>query len=278
MGIFHLSCPASGLGIVVEDVQLVLVASAGKKFVPVAPPIGGTYDSFGCIVEPNADATSRDLIQAARDLKEKKQLGVEGTGNLEGDPAMDDLVAFFNDVRQGQVDETWVRAMDRRLGYVLVLDDIFDAAVKATRRLDPARAETLANGSWDALLDAAFGSDALARALAVESPEARRTLVEFVLFRTWFDAGSASWTPEANGNQYFPDDLRDMVQAARERLSAWPELLSAVELYEAAIDDDDDDDEHADDDDDDDDDEDDDDDDEEEADDDEEEADDDGDD
>jgi len=245
MGMFHLVCPASGLGIVTEDVVLVFVAWEGKAFAPIAPPLRGTYDSYGSIEVIRVEETARRVLAGFAELKKKRQLGVSNkTNNLEGDPSVKNVKALVDDVRQGQVDETWVLAMGKNLGFVIVLASIYDAGIGAARSsADGERlAARLATADFGELLKASLGAPELARALVADTKQTRGALVSLALFRSWFDA-RGSWKPDPIGQQFFADELRRRVKQAKKKLAAWPGIVKAVTAYEAGIEADDEDDE-----------------------------------
>lgn len=68
---------------------------------------------------------------------------VEGETSSDVAIAAGGLDAFLSDVRQGQVDRTWVKAMGRDLGFVLFLAPIFDAVASETRAGVKARSATI---------------------------------------------------------------------------------------------------------------------------------------
>src|SRR4051812_10967916 len=76
MGLFHLLCPASRLGIVREHVTLVLVAKDGDVFAPIAPPIRGRYDTYGSIERIDFGATTQRTLEGFTNLFEKQELHI----------------------------------------------------------------------------------------------------------------------------------------------------------------------------------------------------------
>jgi hypothetical protein len=248
MGILHLVCPASNLGITTEDVVCFLVAHDGKRFAPIAPGISGTYDSYGGIEDVDADAVSKRVLAGFKELKKEGNLGVEAKGetNLDGDPSLKNIEALLADIRQGQVDETWVRAVDRRVGFILVLDGIHEAAIAAVRATAEGKAleKTLKGASFDALVQATLDAGgakgkagALPRMLVEDDEKTRAALVRLGLFRNWFDE-HAAWKPEPLGEQYSSTELRVMVKKAIKDLAEWPPLVKAVRAYESELEDD----------------------------------------
>lgn len=234
MGIFHLVCPASGLGIVIEDVVLVLVAEEHGQFAPIAPPIPGNYNSYGSIDYEGDEAADRRILQGFSGLKEQGHLTIEAEDldNLSGPPSVDDIQALIDDLRQGQVDTTWVRALGQRVGFVLVLESIYNAAVATARASAEGKQleARLAALPFDDLVAASLHPGPLAAALVEDTKATRAALIELALFRSWFDK-HGKWTPKPIGDQYSGTDLRRRASAARKQLAPWPRLVAAVDDY-----------------------------------------------
>lgn len=215
MGIFHLRCPASGLGIVSEECVLLLVARVEKgRFSPVAPPVRGRYDSYGRLAGIGSGPAPRAILAGAKALAKKSALAAEGGGRL---PSLKTSAAFLADVRQGQVDGTWITADGRRVGYVIVLASVFDAvAAESKGRV------TTAAILGDPLAARFFGEDGAG-------------LVQLAKFRAGFDALGGSWTPKPIGMQYSGTELRRHAKKALEKFEGRPKLIAAVRAYAESL-------------------------------------------
>jgi len=244
MGLFHLLCPASHLGIVIEDVALVLVAKDGEVFAPIAPPIRGQYDTSGSIERIDFGPTTRQTLAGFTDLHAKRELHLpySDPSNPFGDdlsPAS--LRGLLEHVRQGLIFEsvrgnaesTMVRVCGRNLGFVTFLGPIYDAAVSMVRESAAGEAlmDRLANMDFLALVEATLAAPVLSRALVNETSPTRDALVDLALFRSWFDA-RGSWSADYVSEQYSSRDLRRMVRDAKTDLARWPAMVEAVEAYE----------------------------------------------
>jgi len=223
MGHFNLTCAASGLSIVdTESVALVLVAGGA----PIAPPIWGDYDGYGSI-EPRS--TTTNIV--ARGIAE-----LVAKGALEPGPEYAEtptVRAFLEDVRQGMIlqgvgnDELLVRVADLPIGFVTVLDGIYEAAVEVVR----ATAEGAANEELedDDLLARALGTPAVSAAFTPRPfAEASLYITDLALFRHWFDP-RGTWTPRYEGAQPSETERARRVKRAREVLGLG--FAKAVDAY-----------------------------------------------
>lgn len=223
VGVSDLTCAASGLGIVGSvSVALVLVAEGA----PIAPPIWGDYDGYGSI-EPYS--TTTEIV--ARGVAELVARGALVPGPEYAETPT--VRAFLEDVRQGMIlqsvgnDALLVRVAGLPIGFVTVLDDIYDAAVKLVRATP--EGEDIEELEGDALVARALGVPAVSAAFAPQ-PLAGATLqlADLALFRHWFDP-RGTWHPRYSGDQLSPAELARRVTAAREALG--PAFAKAVDAY-----------------------------------------------
>ncbi len=246
MGLFHLLCPASRLGIVTEEVVLVLVAQGDEGFAPVAPPIRGDYDTYGSIEGIDFGPVTERILAGLNESWAKGDLLVPDPdpGNPFGaelSPA--GLRGLLEHVRQGGILESvrvegvtasaMVRMRGRSLGFVMILAPIYDAVVDMVAETAAGRAleERLDAATFGALVEASLGVPEVARTLVEETSDTRSSLFQLALFRSWFD-GRGSWSAVYVGDQYSKRDLRAMVRQAKAELARWPEIVKAVEAYE----------------------------------------------
>lgn len=214
MGLFHLKCVASGLGIVTENVALILVARDAGAWVPVAPPIRGAYDTYGSIDQ----ITMNEVVQRI----------VSGFMSLEVSAEEPTLRGCLEEIRQGVIlnsvgnETALVRAQGKPLGFVMVLSSMYDAVVTMGRAANEHVA--LEAMPFEALLP-----NALAAALTEDTRATRNALINLQLFRSWF---SGSWEPVAVGVQLSSRDLRGLAEKARVDFAKWPALVKAIEAYQ----------------------------------------------
>jgi len=247
MGIFHLRCQASGLGIVTENVALILVARDGKVFAPIAPPIRGQYDSYGSIEKIAFGPTTERILAGFVDLYEKQELLIpdfDPSNPFGDDLSPESLRGLLEYMRQGLIFEavrsegtaesTLVRARGLSLGFVMVLAPIYDAAVAMVKEsvAGEALAGSLAQQAFGALVEASLGAPALSRALVEDSSGTREALIDFALLRSWFDS-HGSWSADYVGAQYSRRELRGLIRTAKANLARWPQLVAAVDEYES---------------------------------------------
>lgn len=239
MGITHLKCAASGLGIVSEPIALVLVADDGGRWAPLAPPLFGHYDSYGSIELPTLTDGARATLEGFVALERRGALTFSAQGRESTSEISEaNLRALLEDVRQGMIlralgDESWVvRAGGKPLGFTVLLWSIFEAIVSVARKEMPTEErDELADAPLAELVAKALGAPDVAPALVSEAN--RDDLVDLVHARSWFDARRA-WTP-AEGAQFSNAELRAMANAAKKDLAAWPPLVRAIQRYEGRL-------------------------------------------
>lgn len=236
MGIHHLRCAVSGLGIVTEPVVLVFIAKHGEHFVPIAPPIAGDYDSYGSIELEHLHEVASQVLTGLLALRERGELVFAAADNPVGhELSVANLRAVIEEVRQGAIlasvgdPALLVRVGGMELGFVMVLDRIYDAVV-STARTDELE-EQLDEADFATLVTMALGAPAIASSLVADVPEIRTALEDLVMFRSWFDRARA-FTPGAVGSQFSGRELEQQVARAKVDLAAWPELVAAVEAYQ----------------------------------------------
>jgi hypothetical protein len=238
MGITHAVCNATSLGIRNEPVYVLLVAQAGDTFAPVALPIYGEYDSYGSIEKPGLTPTDLPILRGFVAMRASGELALPDPHELGDAISVENLRALLEDVRQGSIFEEvrpsdapplLVRARGLSLGFVFILEEVYDALVSiALKAAGDERVDALTDGGLSALVAAAFGASELAPRLIDDSHQVRNAHIDFVLFRERFGS-RCSWKPAAVGHQFTRAELRKRVAHAR---AAWPELAQVIDRYD----------------------------------------------
>lgn len=238
MGISHVVCNATGLGIRNEPVYVLLVAQAGDTFAPVALPVYGEYDAYGSIEKPALTPTDLPILRGFVAMHASGDLALP-EGHEFGDALSEEnLRALLEDLRQGSILEEvrprdapslLVRARGLSLGFTFILEAVYDELVSIARKAaGDERIDALTDGGLEALVAAAFGPSAIAPTLVDDSHQVRDALADFALFRERFGA-RCSWKPTAAGHQFTRAEIRERVVSA---LTAWPELARIIDRYE----------------------------------------------
>ena len=89
------------------------------------------------------------------------------------------------------------------------------------------------DGPFEALRSA-LGVPPLSSRFLADTPGVRDELVDFRLFRSWFDA-YRTWKPVSRGDQFSQSDVVTRARAARSALAQWPPLLAKLDRYEEEL-------------------------------------------
>ncbi len=215
---FDVKCGLSGVSLMAQEVQLILLRKSGETFVPVAPPVSGFYDRVGGAGAPEgpfeealeaalAEEVRSQRIAAKPDEEIFSQVALGGV-TFEGDP----------------------------LATALIQTDVVRGLVETVTSENPAAsAAALAAKTTAELVQSAFSGmepgPALAFALLSRGEledELRDRLIRLIQMQTWMEAQGVRWEPSVNSGRHTAVDIAESFAAAEMRFAGSPSILRAL--------------------------------------------------
>lgn len=240
MGFYDVYCGASGLSLLGQDADLILLRRQGGPYVPVCFPVRGNYDRYGRIDGIRENGATRAVLLGLRTLVATGRLKADWDYFRGLDRERFSLENFFQMAEKHWEFEECLTFDGDPLTFTLIQADVSDAVAEtvATSR-DPAFAKAsgaaLSKLDIDALVAECFrgvepGPTLMAPLAADPAAErdARKALVRTAQIRAWVDLHGAWKPPPADAFQHGEDDVRASVDEARAALARWPLLLGAV--------------------------------------------------
>jgi hypothetical protein len=137
---------------------------------------------------------------------------------------------LLQDVSQGMADSTHVTLAGRRVGFVLILEEVHAAILKITAKNVP----KLKGKTLDPLIAAAFpGSEAAWSIYSTAASSLAQPLKDFAAFLTFKPAGMDFAPQKDLGGQSLPDEQLKISSKAKARFKSFPSLTRIIEDYEA---------------------------------------------
>jgi hypothetical protein len=232
MGFFDVLCAESGLPLADGAVCLPLAQLPDGSWAPLALPLRSIYNRLGSIDEPAHSLTAAGLAR----LRDQMTYPYDPSDGLEG---------MLQEMNRGVSEEDWVTWDGVNISFVLLDEGIYDAVIETLLHAgSPAHAPidfaALAARPADELWSDTFiHAELTAKVYVGLDADDRQSLHEELLDLAVFLRWGTPLQPidvETGGQYYcyeseqYPDDAtRPLIDAARVRYAALPQMLEAVE-------------------------------------------------
>jgi hypothetical protein len=226
MGFYDVVCGLSGVSLLSQDAELVLLRKTKKGYALVGLPVKGSYNRLGSI---DVDETPwTDAMWAA-----VQKLLTAKTIEIDEDP--ENLEEFFGRVERTAIGEGCVFIGGDSLGFMLIQSDVCDAAIETAEK-DGSRAADLKKLSVPELVERAFGGlepgPALVASMLAKKKlenDVRKQLVRVLQVQAWMAKHGARWDVSDEAGQHGGEEIEETLDEAAKQFAKSPLLLAALE-------------------------------------------------